>query len=60
MIITSFLFLSLQSPVAQAAGMPDSLIAAHVASVSSYVPHRVYRSSKKRFEDFESMLAEVA
>ncbi|MDQ8155088.1 MAG: ChaN family lipoprotein [Gemmatimonadota bacterium] len=35
-------------------------MARHVASVSSYTPHRVYKSNKKRFTDFESMLADVA
>ena len=60
MFIVSFLLLSLQNPGAQAATVPDSFVTAHVASASSYTPHRVYRSGKKRFEDFESMLADVS
>jgi uncharacterized iron-regulated protein len=60
MFFTSFLILSLQVPAAQAPVAPDSELARHVASVSSYTPHRVYKSSKKRFEDFESMLADVS
>ena len=54
------LFLALQAPAAQAAVTPDSALTRHVASVSSYTPHRVYRSGKKKFADFESMLADVA
>jgi uncharacterized iron-regulated protein len=60
MFLTSILFLSLQAPTAQAVVAPDSEVSRHIASVSSYTPHRVYRSGKKRFEDFESMLAEVS
>ncbi len=60
MFLTSFLLFSLQVPVAQAAPTPDTALARHVASVSSYTPHRVYKSGKKRFADFESMLAEIA
>lgn len=60
MFIGSFLFFALQVPAAQAAQTPDTAVARHVASVSSYTPHRVYKSGKKRFADFESMLAEVA
>ena len=60
MFIASFFLLTIQNPSAQAAAAPDSFVTAHVAAVSSYVPNRVYRSGKKRFEDFESMLADVA
>lgn len=60
MFIGSFLFFALQIPTTQTVTAPDSFVTAHVASVSSYVPNRVYRSGKKRFEDFESMLADVA
>jgi uncharacterized iron-regulated protein len=60
MIIASILFFSLQAPTAQAAVSPDSFVTAHVAAVSSYTPHRVYRTKKKRFDDFESMLADAA
>ena len=60
MFLGSFLLFALQVPAAQAAPTPDTAVARHVASVSSYTPHRVYKSGKKRFADFESMLAEVA
>ena len=60
MFIASFFLLAFQNPTSQAVAAPDSFVTAHVASVSSYVPNRVYRSGKKRFEDFESMLADVA
>ena len=60
MFIASFFLFSLQIPTTQAVSQPDSFVTAHVASVSSYVPHRVYRSGKKRFEDFETMLADVS
>lgn len=60
MFIASFFLFSLQIPTAQAVTPPDSFLTAHVASVASYVPHRVYRSGAKRFEDFESMLADVS
>jgi uncharacterized iron-regulated protein len=60
MFIASFFLLAFQNPAPQVATVPDSFVTAHVASVSSYVPNRVYRSGKKRFEDFESMLADVA
>ncbi|MHB8838052.1 MAG: ChaN family lipoprotein [Gemmatimonadaceae bacterium] len=54
------MFFSLQVQTTQPAQAPDSAIARHIASVSSYTPHRAYKSSKKRFTDFESVLAEVA
>lgn len=60
MFLGSFLFFALQVPATQAAPAPDTAVARHIASVSSYTPHRVYKSGKKRFADFESMLAEVA
>lgn len=60
MFITSILLFSIQAPTVQAASAPDTAVARHVASVSSYTPHRVYRSGKKRFADFESMLADVS
>lgn len=60
MFLSPFLFFSLQVPAVQTATTPDTAVARHIASVSSYTPHRVYKSGKKRFADFESMLAEVA
>jgi uncharacterized iron-regulated protein len=60
MFLGSFLLLALQVPTAQATPTTDTAVARHVAAVSSYTPHRVYKSGKKRFADFESMLAEVA
>ena len=60
MFTASFFLLAFQNPTTQAVAAPDSFVTAHVATVSSYVPNRVYRSGKKRFEDFESMLADVA
>jgi uncharacterized iron-regulated protein len=38
----------------------DSAVVRHIASVSAYTPHRVYKSRKKQFADLESMLAETA
>jgi len=60
MFISSILFFALQVPSAQAVTAPDTAVARHIASVSSYTPHRVYQSGKKRFADFESMLAAVS
>ena len=60
MFVASFLLLALQNPSTQAVAAQDSFVATHVASVSSYVPNRVYRSGKKRFADFESMLADIS
>ena len=60
MFITSALLFSLQAQVPPAAQGSDSAIARHIAAVSSYTPHRVYKSDKKRFTDFESMLADAA
>jgi uncharacterized iron-regulated protein len=60
MFLAPFLLFALQAPSAQAGPTPDTAVARHIASVSSYTPHRVYKSNKKRFNDFESMLAEVA
>lgn len=60
MFSTVFLLFSLQVPAQAAQVTPDSFVTRHVASVSSYTPNRVYKSGKKRFEDFESMLADVS
>ena len=60
MFSTVFLLFSLQVPAQATQVTPDSFVTRHVASVSSYTPHRVYKSGKKRFEDFESMLADVS
>jgi uncharacterized iron-regulated protein len=60
MFIASFLLFSLQVSAQQPGPAPDTAVARHIASVSSYTPHRVYKSGKKRFSDFETMLAEVA
>jgi uncharacterized iron-regulated protein len=60
MFLGSILLFALQVPTTQTAATPDTAVARHIASVSSYTPHRVYKSGKKRFADFESMLAEVA
>ncbi len=60
MFIVSSLFFALQVQTPPQAAAPDSALARHIASVSSYTPHRVYYSRKKAFADFESMLADVA
>jgi uncharacterized iron-regulated protein len=60
MFLTATLLFAIQVPTQQPAQAPDSAISRHIASVSSYTPHRAYKSSKKRFTDFESVLAEVA
>jgi uncharacterized iron-regulated protein len=60
MFLPSILLFSLQVQTAQPAQAPDTAVARHIASVSSYTPHRTFKSEKKRFADFESMLAEVA
>lgn len=60
MITASFLFFALQAQAAPQAQTADSAVARHIASVSSYTPHRTYQSDKKRFSDFEAMLAAVA
>lgn len=54
------LLFSLQAAAPQAGATVDTAVARHISSVSSYTPHRVYESRKKRFADFESMLADVA
>jgi uncharacterized iron-regulated protein len=59
MFLTSILLFSLQAQAPQSANQ-DSSVARHIASVSSYTPHRVYYSRKKEFADFESMLADLA
>jgi len=60
MFNTAFLLFSLQVPTQAAQVLPDSFVTRHVLSVSSYTPNRVYKSGKKRFGDFESMLADVS
>lgn len=60
MLTGLFLLFALQVRSVPSAQTPDTAVARHVASVSSYTPHRVYKSGRKRFADFESMLAEVA
>lgn len=60
MFVSAFLLLSLQVPAQQAPAGVDTAVARHIASVSSYTPHRVYRSKKKEFSDFEAMLADVS
>ncbi len=60
MFIVSILFFSLQVQAQQTPQGADSAIARHVATASSYTPHRVYQSGKKRFTDFESALADAA
>lgn len=57
MFIGLSLLFSLQVQAAPSATI-DSAVVRHIAAVSSYTPHRVYKSDRKRFSDFESMLAE--
>jgi len=60
MFVGAFLLLSLQAQAPQAPAGVDTAVARHISAVSSYTPHRVYWSKKKRFADFESMLADVS
>jgi len=59
MFLPLTLLFSLQTPTAQAPAV-DSAVIRHIASVSAYTPHRVYKSGKKQFTDLESMLAETS
>jgi len=59
MFLPLTLFFSLQAQAPQAPAV-DSAVVRHIASVSAYTPHRVYKSGKKQFTDLESMLAETA
>lgn len=60
MFTASILFLAIQVQTVQQPNVADSSVARHIAAVSSYTPHRTYQSKKKRFSDFESMLADAA
>ncbi len=59
MFTAIFLSFSLQAQAPQQPAVVDTAVARHIAAVSSYTPHRVYKSKKKSFTDFEAMLAEV-
>lgn len=59
MLIAASLFFMAQIQAATPTAKPDSVPFVHPPT-AGYVPHRVYRSKKKRFEDFEAMMADVA